>query len=248
MSSQGLLQENEKTDGWDVICKRYGVGAHHLNLEARDDAKPKTDQYVPIWFEWLMCAVIWSSIAFWCLMPDAAPRVNRYLPPALMWFAGYPLFFGFVSAAPSAYIIAEYLVNFLCLGAFAYLGALRPFLCGAFCGPVFLFPVMTAAEKGLVEYDTSSYSIGVGWTTGISNGIMFLAEEAGYISRHQRFVIQSIGWTAVMSGIPIVMLMMGQSMPSYKLTLAQTVRYSAFQLSVYTFIYYGVCANLEGLE
>lgn len=238
--------------GWEPLLKRHGLCCHHLNLEPRDDIpfeRPKTDVWLPVWVEWLLCVVIWSSVAFWAFSPATLfPETNRFLPPALMWMAGYPLFFGFVSSIPSVYICVEYVVNFVCLGAFAYLGALRPFLCGAVCGPVFLFPVMLAAEKGLVKYDTSSYSIGVGWTTGISNGIMFLVEQRGLISTHSRFVIQSLGWTLIMSGIPIAMLIAGIEMTSYKLTLPQTIRYSAFQLTVYTFIYYGVCANLESLE
>lgn len=222
-----------------------------LHFVFRGPARPTLSQFLPVWFEWLMAIIIWASTFVWAMCPEVehhrwCPECDRWMPAAVMWLAAYPMFFNLVNRCPSPYDWFNYTMNWVCLLACARYGALLPFLCGGFCGPVFVMPVMVAAERCLSEFDTDSYLIGVGWTTGMSNGVMFLAQNRLGFSTHARFVIQVLGWTAVMSGIPILMQILGMEMPSYKLTLPQTIRYSAFQLSIYTFIYYGVCRNFEG--
>mmetsp|Transcript_76600 Transcript_76600/g.135737 ORF Transcript_76600/g.135737 Transcript_76600/m.135737 type:complete len:173 (+) Transcript_76600:73-591(+) len=110
---------------------------------------------------------------------------------------------------------------------------------------LFLMPVYTATLANLVLYDVGEYSIEVAWYSGLSNACTFVWVRRGWITQHQRWLLQSVGWTVVMSGAPIAMKFFDVDVQSYKLNLVQFIRYSAFQLTIYTFMYYGICSWIE---
>mmetsp|Transcript_24157 Transcript_24157/g.45828 ORF Transcript_24157/g.45828 Transcript_24157/m.45828 type:complete len:257 (+) Transcript_24157:45-815(+) len=217
---------------------------------AAERAKPWTPNlgvnvWVSVKIQWYCTYAIAASVLFWLVTWDEFPIFNAWFPPMLMFVLGYPIFFGFVSHSPSSASIKAYLRLIFCTINFAWLRALVPFMIGCLCGPVFMIAVTAALEKGLVEYDYHWYSITVGVDTGIANAIAFLAQKHCGLSERHRWILLSLGQPCFMSVMPIVMMYKGVSIEAYKLNLHQMIRYSAFQFTVYIFIYYGVCNNLE---
>lgn len=222
--------------------------------------------------QWAICGTIWLVTAIWlCLygvfcdseemkqdkmtwpeyVDGKQPCIVSYYgyhivswSPVCLIVPGYILFLGFVSYSPSLYDCVQYIMNFACLVFFRFTGGLTAYLLGYFGSCVFLLPVIVARDADLAMYSYKSYILGVGWTTGISNGLCSNLYHAGYLSEPMRWKIQILGWSLIMSGSVILTACMGNT-ESFKLTLGETLRYSAFQLSVYTFIYFGVCRTME---
>lgn len=210
--------------------------------------------WVPVEVQWCCCAAIWTGTIFWVVtygvgMQDGETKgpigqVDRWMPPLLV-LPGHVIFFGFVSFSLPSMVWFNYIMNFVCLFACVLCKVSVPYLIGSFTACMFLFPVLTAVNSGLVDYDYGSYSIGVAYPTGLSNAVTFLMVQHGYITKRTRWLLQSIGWTIIMSGIPIATILAGSQIAEYKMNLLQFIRYSAFQLSIYLFIYYGICHHLE---
>lgn len=163
----------------------------------------------------------------------------------MLWVAGFPMFFGFVSKAPSVSGVASLSINVLCVAIFVWMDALVPFLIGAFCAVFFMFPVGIVVHKGIVVYDYENYSLGVVWTTGISNAVTFVLLRWGWLTDSQRWILQCLGWPIILSGLALYEIQSEGENEAYKLNTAQTIRYSAFQVSLYIFVYYGFCKHVE---
>lgn len=199
--------------------------------------------------QWFMCGLIWLVMMVWmftgCIFKTGCmSKFNTWMPPLLI-VPGHIIFFGFVSHVPEAEVWLDYFMNFACFFVSVYFNAGVPYLTGAFPAVLFLLPVYIATLAELVIYDIGSYSIGVPWPSGLSNACTFVWVRKGWISQQTRWVMQSLGWTIIMSGYPILSKLLDQDVNSYKLNLVQFMRYSAFQLSLYTFMYYGICNHVE---
>mmetsp|Transcript_708 Transcript_708/g.1324 ORF Transcript_708/g.1324 Transcript_708/m.1324 type:complete len:423 (-) Transcript_708:219-1487(-) len=237
-------------------------------IQADSDGRNYLDERI----QWVLCGIIWFITAMWLLLYGVFcdseemksdrmtwteyvhgkdPCVVNYYgyhivswSPVCLIVPGYIMFLGFVSYSPSMYDWIQYIMNFACLVYFRFKGGLTAYLLGYFGSCVFLLPVIVARDAELAKYSYKSYTLGVGWTTGISNGLLSLAHDAGYISEPMRWKVQVVGWSLIMSGSVILTACMGNT-ESYKLTLGETLRYSAFQIAVYTFIYFGICRTME---
>lgn len=203
------------------------------------------NEYLPPHLQWYCTYAVPVCILVWLVTWNSYPVFSAWFPPMLMVVLGYPIFFGFVSNQPSNPCLKAFTTLVICTMVFAYLKALVPFLVGVLCGPVFLIVVVTAVDKKLVEYDYEWYSITVGGDTGMWNAITFLAVKHWGLPDQWRWILLSLGWPCIMSVIPCVLLARGMKFEAYKLNLQQMIRYSAFQFTLYIFIYYGVCKNLE---
>lgn len=213
------------------------------------------NQWLSVNVQWVLCACLWLGVFLWARAYIHVARghcdrlsqvLDQWLPLFLMIFLGYPIFFGFVSHSLPAKTIMDFVTDVVLLVVTARLNVLIPYLAGAFCSVLFLFPVLTALDHKLVAYDYGWYSINVIWTTGASNALTAVAVRRGWISELSRWLGQSLGWPLVMSGGPIVLMLLGQDFSdAYKLNLAQLLRYSTFQVSLYMCIYAGICRNVE---
>lgn len=215
------------------------------------------NQYFSVWIftsvqvQWLMCGLIWTVTMVWvstgCIFKTGCMSKFNTWMPILLIVPGHIVFFGFISDNPEMTVWRDYLMTFVVFFASVYFKAGVPFLTGAFPVVLFLLPIYTGIHTPakIVEYDIGQYSIGVAWPSGLSNACTFVWVRKGWISQHTRWLMQTIGWTTIMSGVPIGSLFLDYDFPEYKLNLVQFVRYSAFQLSIYTFMYYGICNHIE---
>merc|ERR1712194_572085 len=110
--------------------------------------------------------------------------------------------------------------------------------------PVFVLAVHLGQVKGLVKYSLGPYVLSQ-WLTGASNAFFFYAVKKSWIKDLTRWRLQSFGWILVMNGPIWLEIFMTGRQDTYELNTAQIIRYSTFNLSLYTFVYYGICGTYE---
>jgi hypothetical protein len=190
--------------------------------------------------QWTCCVAIWLYALMWAGLVKLPPYWEAS-GNCISTTLGLILVCLFITYTHSLYTWILFLIHFFLLKAFMKYSAKagRAYVIGCFCAPIFMKPVQLASAAGMLKYDIASYCLGVGWSIGISNAGMYLLRHKGYISEWIRWKSQVFGWTILMSGIPIVVLLAGGDVDAYTKTdgtalrVDDMVRYSAFQLSVY---------------
>lgn len=225
------------------------------------DEDPRgANKWIPASGQWVLFGIICVLVVIWAVLtaqlPDSVSPsnstwigpelgLNTFAMPLVMLIVALIMFFGLVSYELPINKCFDALTDIMLVAVFAKLRVCIPYLTGCFATIFFLYPVQTATKKKLVEYDYGWYSLNVLWTTGASNAYTALLVNQGAMSIKARWLGQSLGWPVIMSALVIVPMLMGVKMEAYKLKLDETIRYSAFQVSVYIFIFYGFSAHAE---
>lgn len=171
-------------------------------------------------------------------------EINRSNEPPYAWIS-YLEFFGFWSFSLDVSVWEGCLMNAICLLLCTYCRVLLPYLLGAFGGSVLLCPVLTALKTTLAHYNYDAYSLGMAYPAGLSNAVTFFMVQRKWITQRQRWLFQALGWTLIMTGMPVLSIACGFDIDDYKFSPLQLMRCSTSRLSLYLFIFYGLCNQLE---
>lgn len=204
--------------------------------------------WLPTYVQWAIFALIVTAVVCW--VPTVPPKLGdltlrTLAPPFVILVLAFTMFFGLVSHMVAVSTVVDAVTDLLLVATFWRLRVLTPYLSASFASIFFLVPVIDASQQHLVSYDYAWYSLNVIWTLGASNAYTAVLVKRGWLSQRARWLGQSLGWPVIMSGLVIVPLLMGAELEAYRLSLPETVRYSAFQVSVYIFVFYGFCGHIE---
>lgn len=247
LAPQVQLSPSKRTTGQSVSC-------------FSEDSEPSpcitgVNRWLPVPLQWVCVTIIFAATLSWLVTGymDISPEqqklhklreMSQWAPLLLMWLVGYPLLYGFISKSPSFDVWFNYVLHPVLFVVFKHFDAVVPYLTASSCAIFLYFPVLSTKRAGISFFDYDDFSIGTVWSTAISNPITYLLVKNGKITEHSRWVFQSVGWPLLVASW--VFFVFGHEQ-AYRINRPQFVRYAFCLVSIYMFMYAGLCRSLEEL-